>query len=166
MAVVNKLGSAARDTTSPPITLIPAEVSGLGHISEFFSTGEIANGDSATSTLYFGEIPSNARIMRNSAVDCDAVTGLTDFDLGLGQGFDIGAGVVKSVNCLIDGADLHLAASKSAVTNVDIANLGQTAWQLAGYADDPGGMLSVIGTLNQAATAAGTISLTLLLSTP
>lgn len=165
MAVVIRKASCYVDVASPPIALLPAEVDGRGHAAPFVSTVEIANGDSATSQVYFGEIPTNARFSRYSAIDFDAITGVVSFDLGLGQGADREAYVAKSVNCLIAAGDIHLAGSK-AFTAVDIANLPLPAWQLAGYTDDPGGTLSVVGTLNNASTAAGTITLSALLQTP
>lgn len=163
MGVKNYIASGAADPSNPKQQPLPAETT-QGHVKVLVSTVEIANGDSATSTVKFGAIPSNARILRNSALDTDALTGVTDLDLGIGK-TDGGVLTVKNVNCLIDGADVHTAGSKS-LSNIDLAALPKAAWELAGYTQDPGGKVDIVATLNAAATAAGTATLTLLFATP
>jgi hypothetical protein len=150
MAVVTKYASGYQDPSIKPADLIPAEET-QGHNKSLVSTVEIANGDSATSKVYFGKLPSSARINTNSVLEYDAITGVVSFDLG-------GA---NSVNALMAAADIHLAGAKDATSNVDIAKLNKPLWFLLGYAADPGGELDIFGTLNNAATAAGTITLSL-----
>lgn len=164
MAVVVRIGSAAIDPAAKNPQPIPAEVR-EGHVKQLCSTVEIANGDNATSQVKFGPVPSNARLMRNSTLDHDAITSLVSLHLGLGK---VAGGVLtmQSANCLMNAQDVHLAGNKAAIGNVDIANLPKAAWELAGYADDPGGNLEVVGTLNNDTTAAGTLTLTLLFATP
>lgn len=153
MAVVTRYGSAAYNP-SVPSTLEGVER--CGHVKRLGTTLEIANGDSATSTLNFGAVASNARLCGHSTLRFDALTGVTDFDLG----------TTGHVDLLVNGVDLHTAGSALAVSAVDIANLGKPLWQILGFAKDPGGSIDIIGTLNTAATAAGTITLELFFCTP
>lgn len=163
MTVKNYIASGATDPANPKQAALPAEEV-QGHVKSLVSTKEILNTDSIASTVKFGSIPSNARILRNSALDHDAITGLTDFDLGIGQTV-AGVLIVKSADCLINGATLASAGSK-ALTAIDLAALPYPAWKLAGYAADPGGFLDIVGTLNAAAGADGTVTLTLLSAVP
>lgn len=158
MTVKAYIASAAIDPNNPKQAPLPAEVT-QGHHKHLCSTQEIASGDSATSTMKFGSIPSNARISRNSVLDHDAITSTTSFDIGLGKTVS-GVYTAQSVNCLLAASDIHLAGSK-ALSAIDIASLPLPAWQVAGYSADPGGRLDVVGTINVAATAAGTVTLTL-----
>ena len=165
MGVVNKYASSARDPSVTPPSLKPVQIR-AGHMKCLVGTVEIANGDSATSTVEFGEIPSSALILASSLLERDALTGVTSFDLGLGKYDDASqAFVAGDVNCLVAASDIHTAGSGSAVSAVDIANRGKRAWEIAGYASDPGGNLTVMGTLNTDATAPGTITLTLVYAT-
>jgi hypothetical protein len=161
-------GDIAAGNSGGPVTRTPAEVDGKGHLGQICSTVELANGDDALTTIYFGDIRSNARISPNSKLYYDALTGVVDFDLGLGQGYENGYAnyTEKSGDCLVNGLDIHLAGNASAVSAVDIANYDKTAWEIAGFASDPGGVLNVVGTLKAAATAAGTVTLHLMPSTP
>ncbi len=64
MAVKSYIASGAYDPAALPRNPLPAdETQGRSH--ELVSTQEIANGDSATSVINFGAVPSNARISRN-----------------------------------------------------------------------------------------------------
>lgn len=151
MAVVTKYGDAARDPSVVPAVVIPSALTSA-RIRNFVSTLEVANGDSATSRLIFGALPSNARLFAAQAkIFCDAVAGVTDFDLG----------GVNDPDGLVDGADLHTAGSVSAVSAVAIEEYGLPLWKLLGYEADPGGSLEIAGTMNTAATGGGTITLVL-----
>lgn len=150
MAVVTKYASGAQDPTVKPQDLLPNEEIG-GELKLLVSTVEIANGNSATSVVHFGKVSSSARISIRSRIDHDGITGLTDFDLG----------DASNPDGLVNGADLHTAGNKSAVSAIDIANLAKPLWELLGYTADPLTDIDLIGTLNQAATANGTITLSL-----
>lgn len=148
MGVVTKYGSAANHPDTKPPALITTGLKG-GRIRTLFSHVALANGDSATSKIYFGKIPSNAVIQPNALILTDAITGLTDFDLG-------GEGDAK--DALVNGQTLASASRTiSAVSAVAIENLGMRLWQLFGYDKDPGKDLDIIGTLNEATSAAGDV---------
>jgi len=162
MAVKNFIASGAIDPANPKQQPLPAETVD-GKVKPLISTQEIVACD-ANSTVKFGSIPSNARILGMSSLGYDAITGATDFDLGIGK-TEGGVLTVKDADCLVDGADIHTAGSK-AMTAVDLANLPKAAWELAGYLQDPGGRVDIVGTFNEAPTAGGTVTLTLLYTTP
>jgi len=159
MGVVKKYASSGVDPSVTPPSLKPVQTR-AGHLKQLCGVATVANGDSATSTHEFGEIPSSCIINPASLLEFTALTGVIDYDLGLGKKDDVNGYVAKSVNCLIDGADIHTAGSKG-LTGITPANRAKRAWEIAGYADDPGGNLTVMGTQNADATADGSIALTL-----
>ena len=154
MAVVTKYGTGYKDPAAvKAIDGVYAEA----RMRALASKISIANGDSATSKLYFGQVPSNAIVDPSSTLYHGAVTGLTDFDLGFEQGRTvISAGASQ---CLMDAQTLATAGTKSAVQNVTTGNLTKRAWELAGFTNDPGGYLDVVGVMNAAATAAADVEL-------
>lgn len=120
------------------------------------STGAlaVANGDSINSKVYFGRIPSSAiPDVYNSVISHSAITGLSDFDVGIEQ-----AGVVKDADILADGLTFASAGTKNPFAAIAIADIGKPLWQLLGLSSDPGVDYDIVGTFNAAATADGTIA--------
>lgn len=150
MGIVKKYADSARDPSVVPAPVIPSAIVN-GRNRSLVGTVEIANGDSATSIVVFGSLPSSARIRPSSKLFYDAITGVNSFSLG----------DASYPAALVNAADIHLAGSASAVSAVDIAKYTQPLWQILGYAADPGGLITLIGTLGFDATAAGTITLVL-----
>lgn len=150
MGIVTRYADSARDPSVTPAPVIPSAITN-GRGRALIGTVEVANGDSPTSTVNFGSLPSSARLRPSGKIFYDALTGVTSFSLG----------DANYPNALVNAADIHLAGSASALSAVDIASYTQPLWKVLGYAADPGGSISIIGTLNQAATAAGTITLDL-----
>lgn len=155
MAVVTKYASGYQDPAVKPVDALPVEEV-RGTVKLLVSTVAVANGDSIASKLYFGKIPSNARIMTNSLLEHDALTGVASFDLGEKTADD----------CLMTAVNITAAGTKDATGNITIANLRKPFWAICGYAADPGGELDIFGTLDAAATAAGNITLSLLYALP
>jgi hypothetical protein len=153
MGVVTKYGTGYKDPAAlKAVDAIPAE----GRLLCFSSIVAVANGDSATSQLFFGRVPSNAIILPISRLDYSAITGLTSLDIG----FAASANALVSALTVAAAGTTLLGAGGGA--GMGIAKLGLRAWQMATLAADPGGMLDIVGTMNQAAAAAGTIVLSLL----
>jgi hypothetical protein len=145
MGVVTKYGTGSKDPTAlNPIEAVFAE----GVLRQINSKAAIANGDSSTSVIYFGKIPSSAILDPKSQVYAEAITGLTSFSLGF----------VGAPAALMSAVDIHAGGNFSAVAAVGAANYNKRAWQLAGLASDPGGLLDIIGTLGADAGAAGSIT--------
>ncbi len=96
-------------------------------------------------------------------ISCDAITGGTDWDLGLYRP-DLGAVVIK--DCLMDGqtlavaAKLGPAAALSGLSNVDQANVGRRLFEHAGHT--PKTKLEAYDmalTANTVGSAAGTVTI-------
>lgn len=132
-------------------------------IKAHIATVEIAASSSA-STIDFGNIPSNARIMGNSRIYWDdlATSGSPTLDIGL---FAVNGNITDDDDALNDGLAISSVSTASVGAQVvkDIANLGLPAWDYVnGQASDPGGLLKVKGTVKDAPThTTGTVTLEL-----
>ena len=120
------------------------------------STVELA-GSASGSTVKFGTIPSNARIMASSRIYNDdlATSGSPTLDLGLGS---VDSNVTSDPDALTNGVALSSAGSDTLA--IAIADAGLPAWDFVnGQTTDPGGLLDVYGSVKDAATnATGTIT--------
>lgn len=148
MAVVTTYGTGYKNPAA--IKAVEA-VFAEGAEKKIFSTVLVGSADSIASVYFFGRVPSNAIISPGALLYAPAIAGLTDFSLGF-------AGAPKA---LMSDVDIHAGGSFAARSVVSIANYGQRAWQDAGLASDPGGFLDVFATLGAAATAAGSLVLSL-----
>lgn len=149
MAVVTKYSSARRD---PSVGKTPKAYIARAELLNSAGIAAIANGDSANSVIYFGTVPSSARLSAISAIRCTAVTGAA-----MNLGFDVtGKGAV-----LAAAQSLATAGSFSATSVLTAADLNKRVWELCGYTADPGSEIDVIGTLTAGATAAGTVAVDL-----
>lgn len=157
MAVVSKYGTGSRDPSSlKAIEGIFAAAESRHVVSQL----AITNGDSATSIFRIGEIPADAIINPNSVMWFAALTGVTDFDVGLRYP---NGGAAILADCIVNGHDIHTAGSTTlaAATGSGVAtaaNQCKRAWELAGLSSNPGGNLELYATLNQAATASGVVN--------
>ena len=146
MAVVTKYSSAMPDPTTYPAQ--PKSVNVEGRVKSLFGSVAVANGDSIASQFFVGKIPSHARILPSSAVHCTAVTGAA-----INFGFDISG----KAAVLLAAQTIATAAKLPATAAVAVADQSKFAWELAGYAQDPGTQLTLVAALTAAATAAGTV---------
>lgn len=129
-----------------------------GSVKNLCSTIELAASATGT-TVKFGTIPSNARILPSSTFYWDDIsTGSPDYDLGLGS---VDSNITSDPDALNDGLDG--ASAGSAVVVKDAANYGKRAWEFVnGQTTDPGGALDVYASVTVAATTStGTMSLDL-----
>ncbi len=150
MAVVQKLATGLPDkTVAKPERADVRQQHGVLRTSCFVA--DIANGDSATSTIVVARLPSHARIHRASAIHHGAITGLTDVDIG----------VAEAPACIVDGVSLATAGTKPGASGIAIADLHKPLWQLAGLSADPQREVEVLMTLNVDAGAAGTAAVDL-----
>lgn len=131
-----------------------------GTVKNLTATVELAASASAT-TIAFGYIPSNARILSLSKLYWDdlATSGLPTLDVGL---VAVNSNITSDDDCLNNGLALSSASTGSAVIN-DVANSGLPAWgHVNGQTSDPGGTFLVQGIVRDAATTAtGTVTLDL-----
>lgn len=130
-----------------------------GSVKHRTATVELSASASGT-TIDFGEIPSNARILGASKVYWDdlATSGSPTLDVGFGA---VDGNITSDPDAVNDGLALSSASSGNLVK--DIANHGLPAWDFVnGQSTDPGGVLNVYATVKDAATnAAGTVTLDL-----
>lgn len=132
-------------------------------VTSHVATVEIA-ASSSSSTIDFGNFPSNARIAGCSRIYWDdlATSGSPTLDLGT---FAVNGNVTSNDDSLNDGLALSSVstANVGSVVIKDIANFGKPLWEIAGASSDPGGVIKIKGTLRDAATTAtGTVTLDLL----
>ncbi|KPG01789.1 hypothetical protein IP86_02985 [Rhodopseudomonas sp. AAP120] len=151
MAVKTYYGDGYKDPSSVlAVNAIKAEAT----VKNIYSKFIFASGDSSTTTLFVGQVPSNARLLRSSTLKTWGVAGLTSFSLGFGKN---GAVVNSKGAALMSAVDIASAASKDPLAALTAGDIGKFAWQLAGYSADPGGMLDIIGTTGADTSGAGTI---------
>ncbi|MCP4935428.1 MAG: hypothetical protein GY927_14805 [bacterium] len=126
-----------------------------GNIHAWCETVEVTAGASATSTYYFAQLPSKARVMPGSVIHFDAITP-ADVDLGV---FNVGNATdfTDDPDALLDGTDMSSAGSANIVG--DIAQFGDALWQAAGLSEDPNCMMDIKMTVNATATSGGTVTL-------
>lgn len=131
-----------------------------GTVKNLTATVELAASASGT-TISFGFIPTNARILSLSKVYFDdlATSGSPTLDLGL---IAVDSNITSDTLALNDGLALSSASTGSAVVK-DVANSGLPAWDfVSGQTTDPGGTFEVQGIVRDAATTAtGTVTLDL-----
>lgn len=134
------------------------EANGIKTLIATIEAAALASG----STIEFGRIPSNARILGRSTVYFDdlATSGSPTLDLGLAA---VNSNITTDDDCFNDGINVYTAASNASVIK-DVANVGKQAWEFVnGQTSDPKGELIVQGVIRDAAlTATATISLELL----
>lgn len=126
----------------------------------------VAAADDDTSKYVVGIIPSNLKLS-DIDIHCTAITGGTDYDLGL---YDIDytsstlIGTVVDADCFMDGQTMATAsgsdsgvAKLSGLSIITTANRGKYVWEYAGASVDPGKDYLLVYTANTVGTAAGTI---------
>lgn len=156
MAVVTKYLDYVPDGTLPQ-NPIDGHMAG-GRVRVVGGTVEIANGDSIASTIALGAVPSHWRPLKSYAtLHHDAITGVTDFDVGDSNDPD----------GLADGLDLSSAGTKNPFAAMDASEVGAPLWEILGYASAEAApaTIDLIGTLKAATTAAGTISFEMMFAT-
>ena len=135
---------------------------GAYSVKNLTSSIELAAQATFPHTITFGYIPSNARLLGSSRLYWDDLaTATTTFDLGLGA-VDGNLAQADDPDALCADQDVTAAATDQLAITA-FANYGLPAWDfVTSEASDPGGMLKVYGTVNDALTTGpGTITLEL-----
>jgi hypothetical protein len=130
-------------------------------VKSLCSTVEVAVSTTVGRTIEFGRIPSNARVLGISKLYWDdlATSGSPTLDLGLAA-VDGNLANADDPNALYDGGDVT-SASTGVVFPTAIDSIGLPAWDfVASEASDPGGQLSVYGSMVDApVNKAGTVTI-------
>lgn len=138
-------------------SLQDSHVYGGSKIVPHVVTFEVAAADDNNSIYRLFRINSSDVILQLE-ISNDAITGGTDYDVGL---YDITtSGAVVDKDVFADGLNLTSAADKTNVlTAPDIAELNLPVWDLvSGVTEDPNKQYDVAIHANVAGTAAGTIT--------
>ena len=122
----------------------------------YTATGALASG----STITFGRIPSNARILGASRIyTADlATSGSPTLDIGL---IAVNGNITSDPDAINDGIAISTATDAAAIKT--FSNIGLPAWDfVASQTSDPGGEFIVRGVVKDAATTtSGAITLDL-----
>jgi hypothetical protein len=121
-------------------------------------------------TLAADDILSKYRICKVGAdwtplridINCDAIAGATDMNLGLYDTLENG-GAVKDYDCFMDGADINagkaLGSEQNGLATLPVDEIGDQMYEQAGdSAPTPDGMYDLVLTADSEITAAGTIA--------
>lgn len=149
MADITYSQKATERRASPGITPGKGDANNLKMLVS--ATVEVASVASGT-TLFFGRIPSNARIGGISRVYWDdlTTTGSPTLDMGLAS---VDSNVTSDPNGLSDAHAVTAADPIGEALIDDHANHGKMAWEfVSGQTTDPGGELDVYGSIVDAAT--------------
>ena len=121
---------------------------------------ELAAADDDTSVLRLGRLPANA-IPIMGCLHCDAITSMSDIDVGLYKPGESGAVVDKDI--LADGLDLNAGVAittdaNNALTALGPEDLGLTLWELLGLSAPNRGEYDLAITFNTIGSGAATIA--------
>ena len=132
------------------------------------TTFEVAAADDDTSVFrIFPSIPASL-VPLSLRIACDALTGSTDWDVGL---YKPNLGVVVEVDILADGINLSAGYSRilalDGLVSVDLADCKKSLWELAGQTiANKGQTFDICLTANTIGSGAGTITATATFSSP
>lgn len=167
MAVVNTLSAILTGSQATPYTVNSRDVhSRLHTVSAFVA---VAAADDDNSTYRMHRVHSSWTI-KSIQVFCTAITGGTDYDVGL---YTINGGAVVDADLYADGISLATAAPAvppTAAANGPIevrfgdaatavlTDINNQVWEDLGLASDPALWYDLVLTANTVGTAAGTIA--------
>lgn len=128
-------------------------------VKTLFASFEVAAADSDGSIYRIGRISPMA-IIKSIKILNDAITGATDYDIGVYKRLEVG-GAVVSKDCLLNGRDINAGqATFAEVFAPDPANVGKALYQLASVTDyNEAGSYDLAVTANTVGSAAGTVAL-------
>lgn len=141
--------------------LVDSLTNGGSQLKPVVVTFEVAAADDNGSVYRLFRIGSGD-ILYSLEVSNDAITGGTDYDVGV---YDVDSGAVVDKDVFADGLDLSSAADKAnGLTAPAIEDLAVETWDIAGIqaaestTSDPQKEYDVAITANTVGTAAGTIT--------
>ena len=124
------------------------------------TTFEVDSGDSSGSTYRIAKVPSNY-VPVKIEINNDAISGLTDVDLGLYLTSEFG-GTAKDADLLVDGADLssaHVIGSElEGMSALDVSKIGDNLASLVSDVVSEYQAYDLVLTINADAGASGTVS--------
>jgi len=122
---------------------------------------EIAAADDDGSVYRIGRIASNALLL-DCKIACSAITGGTDFDLGL---YHINKGDAVDADLFMSGQSFAVASRViDGLSAVDVKDANKRIWELLGLPKDPMIQYDLAITANTVGSADGEVSIKLLTS--
>lgn len=122
---------------------------------------EIAAADDDGSVYRIGRIASNALLL-DCKIACSAITGGTDFDLGL---YHINKGDAVDADLFMSGQSFASASRAiDGLSAVDVKDANKRIWELLGLPKDPMIQYDLAITANTVGSADGEVSIKLLTS--
>lgn len=154
MAVENKYIDSDRASGY----LSDAVSSGGGKVIKIVKTFEIAAADDDGSVYRIAQIGSSD-VLLSATVMCDAITGGTDFEMGL---YNTNTGSVVSKGLFMTGQTLATASKVlDGIAAVDIANRDKEIYEMLSLTTDPKKVYDIALTGDTVGTAAGTVTVVL-----
>jgi hypothetical protein len=138
----------------PPV--IPSSNNNGGIIKHVRAHVAILAADVDTNNFRMARLPSNA-VIKDIKVLCDAITGGTDYDLGVAYTPNKGGAIIDG-DCLMDGQTLATASKVlDGFSAPAIENRDRELWEHAGLLADPNTNLDIVLTANTIGTADGDV---------
>ena len=159
MAIVDKAGSLNNlsSVDTPNLNVSKAQTNGA-KFQTIIETVEIASGDDNSSKYRVARLQANA-VIKEIKILCDAITGGTDYDLGIYEVPETNDGAVIDKDCFMDGQTLASASKTiNGFNAVDIANYGKQVWELAGLTEATSKSVDIVLTGNTVGSADGTVT--------
>lgn len=159
MGVVNTKSNAVTNGDATPKVMNNSYIDG-GMLREKVGFDEVAAADDDTSVYRFVRVSSGARISSIEILN-DAITGGTDYDVGLHE-TEANGGAAVDANLFADAIDI--AAGNTAWLDVtfealNIDKIEKRVWEALGLTEDPGTEYDVTMTGSTVGTGAGTIAM-------
>lgn len=164
MAVVNTKSTQITNADAGSVTLSDNRLLG-GKVKALVATLEVAAADEDTSVYRFCRVHSSWLIL-GVMVYCDAITAGTSFDCGLHQTAANG-GAVADVDVFASAVDLSTAikvGTEIRYEAADINTIGKQVYELLGLSADNNRWYDLTLTANTVGSAAGTISIRVLIA--
>lgn len=141
-------------------TVIKTQVNG-GEVIAVAGNFETAAADDAGSKYRLCKVGANW-VPIDIQINCDALTGATDVDLGLYELLENG-GAAKDADCFVDGADISagkaLGSEQNGLASLPIDEIGDQMYEQAGDSDASAQAYDLVLTMNSEIAAAGTIAI-------
>uniref|UniRef100_A0A6M3LVL1 Putative structural protein n=1 Tax=viral metagenome TaxID=1070528 RepID=A0A6M3LVL1_9ZZZZ len=147
-------------------SVIPTQVKG-GKVIAIAGNFETLAADDIDVIYRLCRVPANAVILQME-LNCDAIAGFTDANVGLYDTLEQG-GAVKDYDCFLDGKDISagyaLGSEINCLETLPIDEIGDQMYEQAGdSAPTPNGEYDLCLTSDAEITAAGTVAVRILMA--
>lgn len=141
-------------------TVIKTQVNG-GEVIAVAGNFETAAADDAGSKYRLCKVGANW-VPIYIDINCDAIAGATDVDLGLYELLENG-GAAKDADCFLNGEDISgghaLSSEQNGLEDIAVDAIGDQMYEFAGDSDASAQAYDLVLTMNSEVSAAGTIAI-------